>query len=145
MKLERSAIITVVALCLLIMQGCGGGGGGNTQSAPEITLQPANATVQSGQTATFTVTSAGSPAPIYQWLHNGMPINGATGSSYTTPTLTAANSGDTYSVAVSNAAGSVTSNVATVTVQSAPVITSQPTNDWSYGALIYNSRAHYSK
>lgn len=43
---------------------------------------------QEGQTATFSVSAAGGTAPLtYQWLNMGVPISGATSSTYTTPTL----------------------------------------------------------
>jgi hypothetical protein len=64
----------------------------------------------------------------YQWKKNGANIAGATKSSYTTPATTAADNGALFSVTVSNAAGSVTSNNATLTVKSPPIITTQPTN-----------------
>jgi len=129
MKLAQSVTATLAALFLLAMQGCGGGDKSTSQSAPRITTQPTNVTVQSGQTATFTVAAVGSPAPTFQWLLNGAPIAGATAASYTTATLTTASNGSTYSVSVSNAAGSITSNSAMLTVTtppSVPVITTQP-------------------
>lgn len=85
-------------------------------TAPEITTQPADATAAVGAKATFVVVASGTPAPGYQWQRNGAPITGATGASYTTPTLAAGDSGASYSVVVSNSQGSVTSRAATLTV-----------------------------
>src|SRR5207237_1056507 len=65
----------------------------------------------------------------YQWQKNGTTIGAATAASYTTPATTAADSGAQFNVVVSNAAGSVTSNAAALTVNAAPVaptITTQP-------------------
>src|SRR5439155_666705 len=97
--------------------------------APTITTQPASQTVTAGQTATFTVTATGTAPLSYQWQKNGTAIGGATAASYTTPATTAADNGDQFTVVVSNAAGSVTSNAAALTVSSvlvAPTITRQP-------------------
>src|SRR5207247_4802917 len=51
--------------------------------APTITTQPANQTVTAGQTATFTVTAAGTAPLAYQWQKNGVNIAGATNRNYT--------------------------------------------------------------
>src|SRR5207237_6512584 len=97
--------------------------------APTITRQPASQTVSVGQTATFTVTAAGTAPLRYQWQKNGTAIGGATAASYTTPATTAADNGDQFTVVVSNAAGSGTSNAAAltaVTLPVAPTTTTQP-------------------
>jgi regulation of enolase protein 1 (concanavalin A-like superfamily) len=93
--------------------------GGGTPQAPSITTQPQNQTVTAGQTATFTVTASGTPAPTYQWQKNTVAISGATSSSYTTPTTTTADNGSSYRVVVTNSSGTVTSNAATLTVNAA--------------------------
>lgn len=85
-------------------------------TAPTITTQPANASVTVGQTATFSVTATGSAPLSYQWMQGSTAISGATSASYATPATTAANSGEQFQVQVSNTAGSVTSNMATLTV-----------------------------
>ena len=85
-------------------------------TAPTITTQPADRTVSSGQTATFTVVATGTAPLSYQWRKNGTAINGATGASYTTPAESTADSGATFSVVVTNSAGSVTSRNAVLTV-----------------------------
>src|SRR5205807_1131799 len=56
-------------------------------------------------------------------------IGGATAARYTTPATTASDNGNQFTVVVSNAAGSVTSEAAALTVNAAPVaptITTQP-------------------
>lgn len=85
-------------------------------TAPTITTQPLDTTASAGDTTTFFVLATGSPAPTYQWRRNGSAIAGATSASYTTPTLTTADNGATYSVVVTNSQGSVTSRDATLTV-----------------------------
>ena len=97
--------------------------------APTITSQPAGQTITAGQTATFSVSASGTAPLSYQWSKNGTAIGGATSSSYTTPAETTSDSGALFSVVVSNSAGNVTSNNATLTVNPSPVaptITSQP-------------------
>lgn len=86
---------------------------------PSITTQPANQTVTAGQNATFTVVAAGTAPLSYQWQKNGTNVTGATSSSYTTPATTTADNNSTFDVVVSNLAGSVTSNTAALTVNSA--------------------------
>jgi hypothetical protein len=88
-------------------------------AAPSISAQPANQTVTAGQTATFSVTVAGTTPFNYQWQKGTTAISGATSASYTTAPTTAADSGSQFSVVVSNAVGNVTSNAATLTVNAA--------------------------
>jgi hypothetical protein len=88
--------------------------GWTPQLAPNIIGQPANQTVSQGQTATFTVTATGIPNPSYQWLKNGSPISGATGATLTISNAVRTNAGS-YSVIVSNGAGSAASSSATLT------------------------------
>jgi Immunoglobulin domain/Immunoglobulin I-set domain len=87
-------------------------------SAPAITVQPSNQTVLVGDTATFSVTATGNPAPTYQWQNAATSANipGATSASYTTPATMIADSGSTFQVVVTNSVGSQTSHVATLTV-----------------------------
>jgi len=95
---------------------------------PSITTQPADNTVTAGQTAKFTVTATGATPLKHQWMKNWVNISGATNASYTTPATTTADNGALFAVVVSNVAGSVTSNNATLTVNSTipPSITTQP-------------------
>src|SRR5207248_2261071 len=98
-------------------------------TAPTITAQTVSQTVTVGQTATFSVVASGTAPLSYQWQKNGANISGATTASYTTPATTSTDNGATYDVVVSNSAGTVTSNTATLTVNAAavaPAITAQP-------------------
>ena len=97
-----------------------------SSTAPSISSQPASKTVVLGQTASFSVTATGTTPLSYQWQKNGAAISGATSSSYTTPATASTDNGALFAVVVSNSVGKVTSNSATLTVNSAPAITSQP-------------------
>ena len=102
---------------------------GNAMVRPSIKTQPASQNVLVGQTATFDVVATGSGALSYQWKKNGVDISGANSSSFTTPPATLAESGETFSVTLSDAAGVVNSNSATLTVTTGPVapsITAEP-------------------
>lgn len=92
---------------------------------PTISVQPASQTVDQGQSVTFSVTASGAAPLTYQWRRNVVAITGATASSLTLTNVQAANGG-VYSVTVTNASGSVTSNGATLTVNTVPTFTSQP-------------------
>jgi len=106
-----------------------------------ITSQPTNQTAIETQTATFSVTATTTPAGralSYQWqkAESTAPttwtnIGSATGTSYTTGTLSvSADNGDKYRVLVSRTgATTVTSNEVTLTVNAIAInITQQPTD-----------------
>jgi outer membrane protein assembly factor BamB len=85
-------------------------------ATPAISAQPANQAATVGQSATFSVTATGTAPLAYQWQKNNASINGAISASYTTPATVSRDSGATFRVTVTNSAGSVTSNSATLTV-----------------------------
>ncbi len=106
----------------VLVVACGGSSGGGPQAAPvapTIATPPAATSVAVGQAATFAVVAAGSTPLTYQWRRNGEDIAGATAATYTTPPAAAADSGATFSVTVTNAAGSITSGDAVLTVTAA--------------------------
>ncbi len=94
-------------------------------SAPSITTQPINQTVNQGASATFSVVASGSTPLTYQWRFNGANIASATASSYTKSNVQSTNAGS-YSVVVSNSFGTATSANAVLTVNTPPSIMSQP-------------------
>ncbi|MBN1578111.1 MAG: immunoglobulin domain-containing protein [Chitinispirillaceae bacterium] len=97
-----------------------------TMLPPVITTQPASQTVTEGATATFTVAASGTDLG-YQWRRDGGDIPGATSASFTTAAATMVDAGAIFTCKVSNAAGSVTSNEAVLTVTMLPPeITTQP-------------------
>jgi pectate lyase len=89
---------------------------GPPPSLPEIVAQPADQTVFTGQNAVFTVAAIGSAPLTYQWFFNATNlIPAATASTWTVTNATEVDAGQ-YSVRVANSPGSVTSSVATLTV-----------------------------
>jgi hypothetical protein len=92
-------------------------------SPPAITSQPTSQTVTNGGGAVFSVTATG--ALTYQWRKNGTNLPVAASSTYTIPSVTTNDAG-AFTVVASNASGSVTSTVATLTVLVPPEISSQP-------------------
>jgi hypothetical protein len=78
----------------------------------------------SGKSVTFAVAATGQGIS-YQWFKNGVAITGATSASYVVADGRAPGALGAYTVKVSNAAGSVTSSVANLTV-AAPVIIVSP-------------------
>lgn len=123
--------------CLIVVDGKNGATGDiqinyRLGDGPTITVQPAaSASAAVGGQVSLSVTAGGSPAPSYQWLFNGEPIDTISNPSAATANLTLAgvelsHSGD-YSVVVSNHMDTVTSSVSKLTVGAPPVITQQPT------------------
>jgi len=129
----------VIVAMSAAMTACGGGSGDSSSPtppvappaavAPSITTQPASVTVNAGSPATFSVTAAGTAPLTYQWQRDGKDIAGATAASYTLTSPDVSDNGAALRVSVSNAAGSVTSAAATLTVNAvvvAPAIVTQP-------------------
>jgi pectate lyase len=87
-------------------------------TAPVIAAQPQAQTVATNSSATFTVVAAGSTPLVYQWYFNtNTLIAGATNAAYTLNTVKGTNVG-TYSVIVTNAAGSAASSNALLAISS---------------------------
>lgn len=100
-------------------------------SEPTITTQPSSQTVMVGDSAAMTVVASG--ATGYQWFFGSTPISGANTSTLSISNITASAAG-TYTVVVSNTAGSITSNPAILTVTASTVLT-PPTNiGWTIGS-----------
>jgi uncharacterized repeat protein (TIGR01451 family) len=101
-----------------------GNGSGSVTSAvavltvlvpPSITVQPTSLTVTQGQNAIFSVSATGDTPLFYRWTFNGTNIPSAT-NSLIISNVQLFNAG-IYRALVSNQVGSVTSSVATLTVQ----------------------------
>ena len=84
-------------------------------AAPVIAQSPRDKTVVEGGSALFTVGVSGTPPLSYQWMRDGVDLPGATGDSLSLATVAVSDAG-AYAVRVSNAAGSVPSQSAVLTV-----------------------------
>ena len=107
----------------------------STTVAPAITTQPASQTVIAGKTASFTVATTGTAPLLYQWSKNGNAISGATTPTYTTPAETTADNNAKFTVAVSNGAGSATSNAAILTVSASTLLLNSSATSLSFGSV----------
>ena len=92
---------------------------------PAISGQPASTSINAGGTTTLSVTASGT-SPAFQWYAGASgdlsnPISGAAGPSFTTPSLAATTS---YWVRVTNPAGAVDSNTATISVSAVDTFSS---------------------
>ncbi|RYG64520.1 hypothetical protein EON77_19635 [bacterium] len=140
-------LLSLAVLSTALLAGCGGSdGGGDTNTAPApvvpgggtatpaISTQPSATTIVTGGSATFRVVASGT-GMTYQWyrsmIGDARPIEDATAPIYATPATTGADNGAVYYVVVTNAAGSVRSADARLTVGSTlakPRITAQPSD-----------------
>ena len=120
MTLMNKLLTATSSLALAVLLACGGGGSTPPPPppvAPSISAQPtASQTVLVGAAATFTVTATGTAPLTYQWSKGGTVVASATAATYSIPATIVADSGS-YTVTVSNSAGSVTSSPAVLTVQ----------------------------
>ncbi|MBM4094414.1 MAG: hypothetical protein FJ276_34150, partial [Planctomycetes bacterium] len=82
---------------------------------PTITQQPCSHTVCKGQEALFWVNGTGEERS-YQWYRDGVPISSAMGDVCSIANTILADNGAKFKVIVTNPAGSVTSDEATLTV-----------------------------
>jgi hypothetical protein len=103
------------------------------RAAPAILTNPSSQTVVSGSSVTFTASASGYPTPTVQWQQstNGTTwtnIAGATGTALTLTNVTANQNGYQYRAVFTNSLGSATTTAATLTVQYAPTVTTNPTN-----------------
>jgi hypothetical protein len=90
-----------------------------------ITTQPVAGAVNPGANRTLTVAATGTAPLSYQWRRNGMAIPGATSASYTLSGAGLDNVG-IHDVVVTNPVGSVVSNAATITLNTAVTLLTQP-------------------
>ena len=99
----------------------------NVYAPPGVATQPSNQVVKVGGSAAFSVTATGSSPLTYQWTFGGTPLSGATAATLTLANVQPNQAGN-YAAVITNSVGSVTSAVATLTVQAPPSIAAQPTN-----------------
>ena len=110
--LSDAAILTVAAV----------------DTAPVITASPSSQTVFAGASVSFSGAATGSPTPTVQWFKDGVPLPGATASTFTIATAAAADAGS-YVLTATNSVGTASSAPAVLVVNpplTAPVFTLQP-------------------
>jgi sugar lactone lactonase YvrE len=91
-----------------------------------ITVQPASQLAAAGSSPSFSVTVAGSGPFGYEWYFAATNLlQSGSSSTLTLPSVSTNNTGN-YTVVVTNSYGSVTSQVATLTVPLPPSVTIQP-------------------
>jgi uncharacterized repeat protein (TIGR03803 family) len=104
------------------------------QTLPAVTTEPSDETVTAGQPATFTAAASGNPTPTTQWQisndngHSWTNISGATSAALTLSNASASFNGDEYRAVLSNSVGVAMTTAATLTVQTAPTATTNPSN-----------------
>ena len=110
---------------------------GVTAAPVSIATQPASQTILEPAPVTFSVVGAGFPPPThYQWLRNGVPIEGATSTNYTLSLTKLADSGTKFSVQLANAYSTVTSSDAILTVSK----DTEPPTPMEVGATISDGK-----
>lgn len=128
-RIYRLSFLFFLFPLLALTVGCGdgshttsssnnGSSGGSTSAtvAPYITNEPQNQFVSLGQPANFSVVASGTGPFIYQWYENNVAISGATRESYVSPPVAVSDAGEVFHVTITNAAGSVTSVSAQLSV-----------------------------
>jgi sugar lactone lactonase YvrE len=118
---RRASMAALGLISLFGLTLCACGGGSSTPPTPAATLpaiaaQPADSAVSLGTAVNFSVSASGTAPLAYQWQRNGVDIAGATSASYSLANPTLADHQASYRVRISNAAGSVNSNAATLRV-----------------------------
>jgi alpha-tubulin suppressor-like RCC1 family protein len=133
-----ATILLVVTALLAVGAGtasariAGAGATPFVNTAPKVTKQPSNLTVEEGQPASFESTASGTPTPTVQWevSSNGgssfSAIEGATAPLYTIASAKTSDSGHLFRAVFKNSVGEVTSKAVTLSVQKAPAVTLQP-------------------
>ncbi|MEA3446908.1 MAG: immunoglobulin domain-containing protein [Bacteroidota bacterium] len=93
---------------------------------PSITNQPSDKGVCEGEHVTFSIIAIGSGLS-YQWKKDGSNISGANNNSYIINSVSASDAAN-YTCYITGVCGNITSNQATLTVNTPPSITSHPSD-----------------
>jgi hypothetical protein len=101
---------------------------------PVITQQPQSRIVPPGANVPFTVTATGANPLSYQWWFNNNALPGATNASHTVTNAQITDAGN-YVVVITNSYGSITSDVAVLTVDTNPPGTPTVLAGWDVSLL----------
>ena len=96
-----------------------------------VATNPMDQTICAGSSVSFTASATGVPAPTVQWqVSSGGPFTDIPGATSTTLmfTATAADSGKQYRAVFTNSSGTATTTAATLTVNTAPTVSTNPMN-----------------
>jgi len=104
---------------------------------PGIITQPQDQSATAGDNVSFTVVASGTAPLSYQWQSNSVSVADATNDTFTVFNLTTNLNGSTYSVTVTNVAGSTNSQTATLFVN--PVA---PAGSVGFSLLTYNVKGN---
>ena len=94
---------------------------------PSFTLNPSGGTFCGGANVVLSVAATGTPAPTLQWRKNTADILGQTGPTLTLNPVQASDAGS-YDCVATNACGPAVSNAAVIAVNTAPQVTSNPSD-----------------
>ncbi len=95
---------------------------------PVIASQTSSVEECAGSAAVFSITATGTAPLSYQWYNANGSISSATNNSYTISSTSSSDAGNYYCVST-NSCGSATSSVIPLTVNTAPSISSQPSDE----------------
>ena len=115
------------------------GSAGKCLAPPVIVSEPQGEAVPAGGTASFSVGATGSQPLSYQWFVNASNLPAATNATLILTNVQLGQSGNSYSVQVSNSAGSTNSSDASLTVNLPPSCTPPPSGLVSWWAAEGNA------
>lgn len=115
----------------------------NILTAPSIAVQPVNQSLLVASNLILSVTAAGTAPLAYNWFFNQSNVLQTGASSNFTINGVGTNNAGAYSVIITNAYGSTTSQVATVTVGVAPSIGTPPVEElaWAHSNALFSVTA----
>lgn len=130
--------VVMFLIASVLLTACGGGNsgtntGGGSVTAPSVVTALVDQSVIEGNSAKFSVIANGSQPLTYQWSLNGSVIPNVTSSELTLPKVAFADNNNSYTVKISNSAGSVTSSATLSVTAALPQIVTQPV---SLGATV---------
>jgi hypothetical protein len=96
---------------------------------PSINSPPQSQQLFPGENALFSVTATSLASMTFQWFFNGKTLAGATNQSLTIPSVSATNVGG-YSVAISNASGTVVSPEVRLDLMLVPLLLTEPADQF---------------